>query len=805
MILFWLACTAGGDKPNKPIDEEPEVPERCLGFEDLEGTRVDTDDALRAELDAGTSPILVEAGTYTAGLSIEGELIGACPEWVVFEGAEDGVGLTVTGRVEGVTVRGAGLGGIELDGELESVVVEDALLFGVRVLDGTARLQDVEIRGTDKSEVLGGYGLEIEGSDVELVDSDIHSNLKNNVRVTESTLVVTDTSIRDGVATTNQTGGYGLFANASTVHLERALVDGSTNAGLYITGDSVVTATDSTVSNTSSETSQAAVGVDARSGSFTMSGGALLSNNGGGVVSSPGFTAELDGVEVAHNEVSAEQYVGGYGVDALTGGTLVLRNVWIHDCMAAGFLVDGAASVTVENTLIEDLRPGYTAPVAVPAFSRNSYGTLTDVELRDIRGAGLSVYGGEIVAERITIDDIRMAGMQDSGHGIEVAQAGTLRLSDSTVTNTAEAAVLCDGEGTQVFLEDVDIADITASNSKDVGLGLHAQTGCTLNAERVVVERPLFVGLGSFLAGTTMNLNDVTVLDVQVGELGEYGWGGAATHGGALHADGLTIDGSVGAGLQVATGSTATLVDTVIQNVARPAEQSSAFALSVQEDSSAEIDGLTIDAIEGPGISCAIADLSCTDCTVSAVSFSGFALENCNASIVSSSVSDVSEDASEGGGVGVFIEEPSYGPSTVRMEGTTVSDTELAAVWIQGPSAVELVGNTLDAGSVRDIGGGVEVHGDVIVARDGVSELVLSSNTIQGAAGAGLLLHASTATLLGNTWNANDTDVIQQACAQDVPDVEGIGEAGSVSVCPEYDALLLDLHFDAFLTESLPN
>ncbi len=669
---------------------------------------------------------------------------------MVFEGTPEGLGFSVSGALSGVTVRGAGLGGISLAGTLESVVAEDCELFGVLVEGGAATLTDVEVLGTRRSGATGGYGLDISGGAVvEVIDSDLHGNWNRNVQTEESTVTFVGTSIRDGVSTTNGTGGYGIFATVSSVFMEDSLVDNNENVGIYVTGESDVTLVDSVISNTYSETDAPAMGVDGRSGSFVMTGGALLANNGGGVITSNGFSVEVDGVEIADHEVTRAQLVGGYGLDALSNTTLVIRNCWIHDNMATGFLADGATSIVVE--------------------------------------------------------DIVPAALSDTGHGIEVAQGGRFVLTDATVARVAEAGVLCDGEGSTAVFERVDITDITGSSSRDIGLGIHAQNGCAVSATSVKVERPLFIGLGAFQGGASLNLDDVDVLDVQVTEDGEFGWGAAISYDANLVARDLLIDGSVGAGIQVAQESYALIEDSTIRNVTRPAEHSSAFGIGVQQDVTVEIDGLVVEAIEGPGISCAIADISCTDCSVSDVAFAGLALEACNASIVSSSVENVVEDASEGGGVGVFIEEASYGPSVVTMESSSVTDVELAAVWVQGPSAVPLIDNTLVAGSARDIGGGTEVHGDVIVARDEVSELRLEGNTISGAVEAGVLLHGSTAELAGNTWTGNAVDVLQQNCDESPGDVVGLEEVGTADICPEYDELVLDLHFDAYLTESLPN
>jgi hypothetical protein len=136
------------------------------------------------------------------------------------------------------------------------------------------------------------------------------------------------------------------------------------------------------------------------------------------------------------------------------------------------------------------------------------------------------------------------------------------------------------------------------------------------------------------------------------------------------------------------------------------------------------------------------------------------------------------------------------GAGALTVDGGRLEGNATAALWLTGPGAWRVVDTALSGGEGWAWRAGRVVHGDAIVARgrtapwDGERGLWIDGATLRDAAGAGLLLHASGATLGEVSFAGNAADVWVQGCAAGEPVVEGLGDM-SAEWCPEGDRLML--------------
>ena len=124
------------------------------------------------------------------------------------------------------------------------------------------------------------------------------------------------------------------------------------------------------------------------------------------------------------------------------------------------------------------------------------------------------------------------------------------------------------------------------------------------------------------------------------------------------------------------------------------------------------------------------------------------------------------------------------GRITLLVENTMIEDQPYAAIWLDGDGSYTIRNSTLVAGYGEVIehfdGTTTTLHGDGVVATNGVEGLWLENNVIQDSSRTGVLLDGSSAWLSGNTFAGNATDLVWQECG-DVEEPTGLGEV------PEYD------------------
>lgn len=369
------------------------------------------------------------------------------------------VGGTIEGN-EAAWENGAGGGLYGLDAE---IAVEGTAVSGNRT-------------GVLLASFLGGGGIAVEGSTLELTDVEVTENWVSGDPYREE--------------------GGGIAASDSRLHLRRTLVARNEVERRDIYGPGIalqrseLVAEDTVVEdNRGSFDFYGGGGIYARHSRIDMTGGAIRNNElfglerdgGGGGLWAEDGEVRLDGVDVVGNVASDSLQTGRAGGIGVVRSDLVVRrsqvsgNVVVGETGAdAGGIYAGDSTVHVVDTTIEGNRAvGYARSVVGGGLHLEDTealvegttvsGNIVDSEWEEAvptRGGGLSVVGGDVEVRRSTFSGNRAgtAGAAVAGPvrlvGVTVAgnEGGSSLSGGVTVTGSvlvaAEGADACDGEVT---------------------------------------------------------------------------------------------------------------------------------------------------------------------------------------------------------------------------------------------------------------------------------------------------------------------------------------------------------------------
>jgi hypothetical protein len=333
------------------------------------------------------------------------------------------------------------------------------------------------------------------------------------------------------------------------------------------------------------------------------------------------------------------------------------------------------------------------------------------------------------------------------GFGIDVYAGATLRATGCTLQGNTGLGVLVDGAGTQVELENTGILDTLESPAQSadgpLGRGIQIQEGASLTAIGCTVQRSAQIGAAIKDVGTVAVLQDTSILDTLQGSEGLAGHGIEVLLGAALTATGCTVQGNAGIGL--AASDAGTVVD-----LASTAIVGNAFAGALATGGTLVLSGAVI--------------------------------------------SDTVPDEEWGGEFGLYANDY-YGPATVSLTDSTIGPHAYAAVWLDGNGSYDLERNTF-SGSDGVTSGSATLHGNAvfvengITAWDGATGLLLADNTFSDASEIAVLLDSAAASIRGNLWRNNGTDLRQQRCDGVVPlTEEDVADVPNPDVCPEGNVL----------------
>ncbi len=349
------------------------------------------------------------------------------------------------------------------------------------------------------------------------------------------------------------------------------------------------------------------------------------------------------------------------------------------------------------------------------------------------------------------------------------------------------------------------VRDTRSQENGSGGFGMEITSGATLTAESCEVTRNTGMGIAISDPATRVTLEDTNIRDTLPGWNGDFGYGLEVLFGAALAAEGCEVTNNVKIGiLAVHPGTQVTLRDsTISETTTGNSEQGmTAIGLAVQDGASATSSGLVVRDIEGPsvGVWANDARLACADCTLLGNQFAGAAvLSGGTLEIEGSLVGGTIGSTNLGGGVGVLAANQwGWGPPSLAVSDSTISDNLVAGAWLEGEGDYRLErvivtgGIGVQHGTTTRCGDGVFAAGTT--AWEESSGLVVQDCALTSNNGAGLFLDDASAQLSGNAWSGNEPDLWLQgdACRSPSDDYDGVP---STEICPTWDQPTCELEF----------
>ncbi len=699
----------------------------------------------------GGGLVAVAGGTYAETLELDSDhvgvqLAGRCRALVSLDasvGDSGTPGITIKAGNEPATVSG--------------LTVVDSSYVGVLVGSGEALLEDLGIESSAYIGLAAGQ-TSFSATTVRVAGCEIANNVQTGVYATESRVEVelSDTTIRD-TQTYGGLGGYGIVvSDGGSLSAEAVSLDGNASVAVLVTESrSEANLTDTTIVGTRpDDRGSGGYGVQVNEGASLTAQGCWLDGNTGGGISlmSEGTQAEISDTTV-QGTLPTQDNMDGYGLSVKDGATLVAT-----DCVLEG---NAKAGVQACNT-----------------------------------GTTVELVGGWVVG---TLSN----AIDEVGCGFLVYDGATLAADGCLLDENTRAGVVTFDAGTEVTLVDTVVRSCHDPDGVEFGYSLSITEGARLTAEACELDSNFGLGVQAGGEGTSVVLLDSTIRNSLPIEQGKFGYGILVDGGANLSVERGLIEGNTEVGLVAMNpGTEVTLVDSTLSGtlVGYDMGAVNAVGLGVQDDAVVTASGLEIRDNEGPGLYAADGTLECTDCELLDNRFAGAVVADLGVlELESSTISGTSESIDTGGGVGVQAGQIlGWGPPTLVLGDSVVSDNPVAGVHIAGQGSFQLSGNSFTGGTglshgvTTRCGDGVYASGTE--AWDGSTGLTLDGNELTGNVGTGLFLDDAGALLEGNSWTDNDLDLLVQgdACLEP-PDAWA--DVPSSEICPQWDRPACDLGF----------
>ena len=802
---------------------------------------VDIGSGVERAAELGGARVLVAAGTYAESLVLDErhdgvEVVGRCAEWVCIDGTgsgESGGVIDVLARTRdslgfrGLTLSGGSAFGFRVrEGQvtLERAVVTDNALISV-LADGLSTeltLDEVLISDSRTDEDgFFGYGLQArDGATLRASAVRLEANAGVAVFALDADTVVSlvDSEAIDTRPDPSGSYGFGLTVTAGArIDVDATTIARNVGAAVLAGGSgAIVTLNGCLLLDTAPDRNgNKGVGVDASDGAIvTLAGSRIEGSTGWGLVLSGGDTL-VSLTDVSITGTLAERGIeNGFGILAQGGARLTGSDVELAGNMGAGLVVTGRnTTVELDGLSVVDTKEWTdgTSGFGIDVSDGGHLALRTGVVARN-QGLGLKVREHDTVA---TLDGVRIEHTRSNasgllGHGVEVEEGATLVASGcSLLANHAVGLVVADPGSSVVYTGGV--IEGTLPDAQDsFGYGIQVNTGATLQLADTEIAENYRAGVLVTGEGTRVEMQATTIRDTACGVDGSGGVGLEVREGAVLTAWDTVLSGNRGASVLVSSEGTRTeLHDVIVRDGRRSASYQMAMGLVIQKGAVLLAEDVAVQDIEGPGfLTLSAGELTCTRCTVSATSFAGAAVVDGQMTLLDSDIRDTTPDASMGAGVGVLAWAFSAERSTaMTLRDTGISTQRTAAVWLDGAGSYDIEGSDLAGGAGVELREGLLVHGDGVFAANGIGQwdgatgLRLVDNRISGAAGAGLFLHAASATIEGNTFEDNVIDLWQQRC-DGVATPDSLDGVGSVELCPEVERLILPIEFALELEDS---
>ena len=513
-------------------------------------------------------------------------------------------------------------------------------------------------------------------------------------------------------------------------------------------------------------------------------------------------TATLSGVRVEGGSSAA---IG------VSGGSLTLTDAEVVGDGNVDIAV-GAGQLVVERVHLDErveLEGTFGLQVTLGGVVSGS-----DLSVTPRGNAGIYADGSTVEVDGVTLEVCPEEG--GLGVGLNARDESTVTLTDASWTTCGADLLLAQEQGTTVTVETFS-AEWDQSSSVANNYGVEARDGASLVLREGTLSGLSPIAIAAHDAATEIELHDVTIEDTRPDATGAYGYGLHVADQARVTVEGATVSGSTAFGVVVTDAETSLDAYGLEVRGTAPAEGQRSAAGMLVTRSSVELSDTTVESNQGPGI--VVDELgyaACLGCTISGNQFAGVVVREAYFEASSIVVEENVAVDSEPGGMGVYAVggDTDYG-SWVWIGGeSVVGPHELSALYFSGTGGFALQDSTFYGSDRIEIEGfGVQVHGNALVATDGIDAwdsfgfdgLLLTDNVFLGYEGPAIFLDRASAYLSGNTYDGEAAAIWQQNCDGSVtsPPI-GYTEAGDASICPEYDELFLTPDF-SYTFRELPD
>jgi hypothetical protein len=318
---------------------------------------------------------------------------------------------------------------------------------------------------------------------------------------------------------------------------------------------------------------------------------------------------------------------GAHGVDVIPSSSqppllVTLRDLRITDSETVGLMAFDASTVlTLERVSVDGIRDDGSGVFGVGVdLERGVEARVSDLRVLETAGVGLflSDAGTLLTGEGIVLERSTGVGLQiqldarveavgvhvsgaracDWGYGvgIQAVAGGQLVASELLVEETLLVGVVSEGPTSTVELQDSVIGRIHPTEGGLGGQGIALRGGALLVASDLVLEHNDQAGLVLTGEGTRGELTRVQVVDTGVGADTGPTQAVAVYNGSSLQATGLSVVGTWGTGLVVASeGTVVTLHESEVRATVPTGDGRDGHGVHVQEGASLLATGLLLE------------------------------------------------------------------------------------------------------------------------------------------------------------------------------------------------------------------
>jgi hypothetical protein len=274
-----------------------------------------------------------------------------------------------------------------------------------------------------------------------------------------------------------------------------------------------------------------------------------------------------------------------WGLEAVDGARVVLRDVSVRDFDGAGLVVNAGAEVS-----------------------------LTDAVITDGRGLGVLSLGTgtSLRVERLAIRDLAV-GPGGEGSGIIAGRGTTLDARGLSIERCGDVALRVDPSAA-VIADDVDIAEVSSGSNDGGGYGIFVEPGGQVQLSRVRVSSTVDRGLTLLGRASTATITDLVVHPSAAGWPGSLGID--VLQGSRATLSRVWIEGARHAGLSISDGASVEVRDVVVRSTRAGAGGNDGPGIVVRKSATATIARAHVEDNVGAGLQVIGARAALEDVTI---------------------------------------------------------------------------------------------------------------------------------------------------------------------------------------------